>query len=143
MKRIAAALAALLLAPLAAAAKLPADLAEAARAYEDAQLNADRQTMERLVADDYVLVGGDGTRQTKQDLIDGWMTPGLSFDPLASRETVELVWTDGAALSATVDLSGTASGAPFAQTLRYVDIWKKTPQGWRVVYSQVTRVPAQ
>lgn len=143
MKLILAALAAALLAPLAAAAKTPADLAEAARAYERAQLNADRETMERLVADDYVLIGGDGTRQTKDDLIDGWMAPGLVFDPLVSRDLVELVWSDGAALGATVDLSGTEDGAPFAQTLRYIDVWRKTPEGWRVVYGQVTRAPAE
>lgn len=143
MKLILAALAAALLAPFAAAAKMPADLAEAARAYERAQLNADRDTIERLVADDYVLIGGDGTRQTRQDLIDGWMAPGLAFDPLVSRDLVELVWSDGAALGATVDLSGTADGAPFAQTMHYIDVWKKTPEGWRVVYSQVTRAPAE
>lgn len=143
MKLILAALAAAVLAPLAAAAKMPADLAEAASAYERAQLNADRETMERLVSDDYVLIGGDGTRQTKQDLIEGWMAPGLAFDPLVSRDIVELVWTDGAALGATVELSGTAGGAPFAQTMHYIDVWRKTPEGWRIVYGQVTRAPAE
>jgi Domain of unknown function (DUF4440) len=43
----------------------PTLLFEAAEAYETAQIAGDAAVLERLIADDYVLVGSDGSRQGK------------------------------------------------------------------------------
>lgn len=126
-----------------AAVAMPADLAEAAQRYEHAQINGERETLERLVADDYVLIAGDGSRQAKADLIAWFTSPDITFNPVEPREVIEHVWTDGAALGATVELSGVSGGEPFSQTMRYIDVWRKTSDGWRVLYGQVTRAPAE
>ena len=131
-----------LLAPTIALAQVPADLAREAHEYERAQIEGDRASLERLIADDYVLVGGDGSRADKTAHIAEFTAPEMDLQPVTVRDAVEHVWTDGAALGGTVDVVGTYAGSPFSQTLRYVDVWALRDGQWRVVYGQATRVPA-
>jgi ketosteroid isomerase-like protein len=133
--------AAVLLAPgLAVAAPLPADLAAAAHAYDVAQVNGDRAALERLVADDYVLVNGAGQVQDKARLIADYVAPGFKLDPFTIEEPVEKLLGDTALLGGRVNMTGVDGGQRFALMVRFVDTWAKRDGQWRVVYSQVTRV---
>lgn len=133
--------AAALLAPgLALADPLPADLAAAAHAYDAAQVNGDRAALERLVADDYVLVNGAGQVQDKAKLIADYMAPGFKLDPFTIEAPVEKVLGDTALLGGRVNMTGVDGGQRFALVVRFVDTWAKRDGQWRVVYSQVTRV---
>lgn len=117
-------------------------LAAAAAAYEEAQITGDAVTLERLIADDYQLVGSDGSRDDKAGLIAFWTADGFDPAPITVVEPVEHVWTDGAALGGTVTLSGAMGGESFSTTIRYIDIWALRDGEWRVIYGQTTRVPA-
>jgi len=119
---------------------LPADLAAAAHAYDAAQVNGDRAALERLVADDYVLVNGAGQVQDKARLIADYVAPGFKLDPFTIEEPVEKVFGDTALLGGRVNMTGTDGGQRFALVVRFVDAWAKRDGQWRVVYSQVTRV---
>jgi ketosteroid isomerase-like protein len=133
--------AALLAAPAAAfAAPLPSDLAAAAHAYDEAQVQGDRAALERLVADDYVLVNGAGQVQDKARLIADYVAPGFKLDPFTIEAPVEKVLGDTALLGGRVNMTGTDGGQRFALTVRFVDTWARRDGQWRVVYSQVTRV---
>jgi ketosteroid isomerase-like protein len=143
VRALRAAIAALVLlaAPtLALAGALPPDLAAAAHAYDAAQVQGDRAALERLVADDYVLVNGAGVVQSKADLISGYVAPGFKLDPFVIEEPVEKVLGDTALLGGRVNMTGVDGGQRFALTARFVDTWAKRDGRWRVVYSQVTRV---
>jgi len=123
---------------------LPADLEAAVEAYDAAQVNGDRAELERLVADDYVLVSGGGVRQGKAQLIADYLAPGFKLDPFTIEEPVQQVWgTDSAILGGRVDMQGTDGGRRFRVMVRFADVWARRDGRWRVVYSQVTRVPAQ
>ena len=143
MRALLAAFAAVSLAVPAAAqpAALPADLARAAHDYERAQIEGDRPALERLIADDFQLVGSDGSRVGKAEHIAEFTAEGFDLDPVTVREPVAHVWADGAALGGTVDLSGTSDGRAFSVTLRYVDVWARRDGRWVVVYGQANRVP--
>lgn len=122
---------------------LPADLAAAVEAYDHAQVNGDGAELARLVADDYVLVNGGGRRQTKAELIGDYLAPGFKLDPFTIEEPVQQVWgEDAAILGGRVDMQGTDGGQRFRVMVRFADVWAKRDGQWRVVYSQVTRVPA-
>lgn len=121
--------------------EIPEALASAAAAYEEAQITGDAATLERLIADDYVLVGSDGARENKPDLIAFWTADGFDPSPITVTDPVEILFTDGAALGGTVTLSGTQGGEAFSVTIRYVDVWALRDGEWRVVYGQTTRVP--
>ena len=122
------------------AVPLPADLAAAAHAYDAAQVNGDRAALERLVADDYVLVNGAGQVQDKARLIADYVAPGFKLDPFTIEEPVEKVLGDTALLGGRVNMTGTDGGQRFAVVVRFVDTWARRDGQWRVVYSQVTRV---
>jgi hypothetical protein len=133
----------LLFAPAAALAQtLPPDLSHQVHEYERAQIEGDGAALERIIADDFILVGGDGSRVGKASHIAEFTAPELDLEPVVVSDVVEHVWTDGAALGGTVDLKGAFGGAPFRQTLRYMDVWALRDGQWRVVYGQATRVPA-
>lgn len=120
---------------------LPPALESAAQAYEEAQIAGDAATLNELIADDYVLVGSDGARQNKPELIAFWTADGFDPAPVTVTDPVQHVWTDGAALGGLVTLSWTQDGAPISVNIRYVDIWTLRDGQWRVVYGQSTRVP--
>lgn len=120
----------------------PAAPMAAAEAYESAQIAGDAAALDRLIADDYVLVGSDGVRQSKAELIAFWTADGFDPAPVTVTEPVEHFWSDGAALGGTVTLSGIQGGEPFSVTIRYIDVWALRDGEWRVIYGQTTRVPA-
>ncbi|MDB5457703.1 MAG: hypothetical protein JWP92_3288 [Caulobacter sp.] len=140
---LSAAVAALLSLTAASAAHadaLPADLVAAAHAYDAAQVDGDRAALERLVADDYVLVNGAGVVQSKAELIRDYVAPGFKLDPFQIEAPVEKAWGDAAILGGRVKMTGTDGGQRFSLVVRFVDTWAKRDGRWRVVYSQVTRV---
>jgi len=122
--------------------RLPADLAAAAEAYDAAQIEGDGAALQRLVADDYVLVSGGAVVQDKARLIHDYTDPNFHLDPFTIEEPVEQVWSDGAVLGGLVDMQGSDGGQRFAMKVRFADVWAKRDGQWRVVYTQVTRLPA-
>lgn len=143
MRIVAALFAALILASCSEASPPDhrASLEAAAQRYEDAQISGDAAALQELIADDYVLVGSDGARQNKAELIAFWTADGFDPAPVVVTEPVEHIWSDGAALGGTVTLTWTQDGAPVSVTIRYVDVWAFRNGEWRVVYGQSTRVP--
>lgn len=128
-------------APASAPSSPSLDLTAAAARYEEAQIAGDATALQALIADDYVLVGSDGARSDKAELIAFWTADGFDPAPVTVTQPVEHVWTDGAALGGTVTLSWMQDNAPVSVTIRYVDIWALRNGEWRVVYGQSTRVP--
>lgn len=116
-------------------------LEAAAEAYEKAQIAGDAVALERLVADDYKLVGSDGGVQNKAELIAFWTAPGFDPEPVIIEEPVVREWKDGAALGGLVTLRGKDQGAAFSVRIRYIDVWEYRDGRWQVVYGQTTRVP--
>lgn len=115
---------------------LPADLAAAVEAYDHAQVNGDRAKLERLVADDYLLVNGGGQRQGKAELIRDYLAPGFKLDPFTIEEPVQQVCgADSAILGGRVDMQGADGGQRFRVMVRFADVWAKRDGKWWVVYS--------
>jgi ketosteroid isomerase-like protein len=121
------------------ATDLPKDLLDAVAAYDAAQVNGDRAELERLVADDYVLVNSTGKVQSKAELIADYTAPGYEIEPFEVLEPVEKAWGDGAVMGGLVHLKGIDGGKPFQVTLRFADIWAKRHGLWQVVYTHVSR----
>jgi len=115
---------------------LPPDLAAAARAFDEAQVKGDGAALERLLADDYLLVNSQGQTETKADFIRDYTAPGFSFAPFAVQKPAEKVWATGAVLGGVVDAHGTSGGKPYAIRVRFADVWAKRNGEWQVIYTQ-------
>lgn len=121
---------------------LPPDLAKAAEAYDQAQMQNDGPALQRLLADDYTLVNGGAQLSTKAEFIRDSTAPGFRLEPYVVERAVNKVWPDGAVLSGEVTLRGTDGGKPFASHMRFADIWAKRDGRWQVIFTEVTRFPA-
>lgn len=127
---------------LGAKAGLPADLATAAAEYDRAQMKGDEALLNRLLADDYHLVNSSGQVESKEQFVAESIDPAFKLDPFVVRNPIETVWDDGAVLAGEVLLSGTDHGKPFRAHLRFADVWRKHEAQWQVVFTEVTRLPA-
>ena len=124
-----------------AAAQLPADLAVAVAAYDKAQVDGNRVELERLLADDYLLINSSGKTETKSDLIADYTAPGFDLEPFTVEQPVEKVWRDGAVMGGIATLRGSDQGKPYEMRLRFADIWAKRNGRWQVIFTQVARAP--
>ncbi len=120
---------------------LPPDLAHAAEDYDQAQIHNDGSALQRLLADDYTLVNGGGEIYSKAEFIRDSIAPGFSLQPYVVEHAINKVWSDGAVLSGEVSLRGTESGKPFTSHMRFADVWAKRSGAWRVIFTEVTRLP--
>jgi hypothetical protein len=128
--------------PAAALASPAADeIRTLAREADQAQIHGDRATLDRLVADDFTMVGGSGARGDKAHLIAIFTDPQVTTDPYEPDEiAVVPLGPDAAILKGRVTMQGLDHGKPWSQTFRYADTWLKRGGRWQVVYTQVTNI---
>lgn len=120
--------------------KLPSDLAQAIKNYDEATVSNDVATLAELVADDYLLVNSDSTLQNKQSYLEDFKVPGFKLDPYVLREPVLKVWDGTALLAGLVQLSWTLDGKHETRLLRIAHVWARREGRWRLAYTQLTRV---
>ena len=138
--KLAAAILVLSAAP-ALAVELPPDLAKAVQDYDRAQIHNDIPTLERLVADDYVLVNSNATVENKQQFLADFGLPGFKIDPYVVEQPVEKIWGNAAVIGGLVHLSWTQDDKHQTRLLRVAYVWAKRNGHWQATYTQVTRVP--
>jgi hypothetical protein len=119
----------------------PPDLAAAVRAYDQAQIKGDRAELNRLLADDYLLINSSGASETKAMLVADYTAPGFTLEPFTVEQPVEKVWSDGAVMGGIATLKGTDGGKRYEARLRFADIWAKRHGSWQLIYTQVNRAP--
>lgn len=137
-------LTAALFAPLliAAAPAPDMDVRSAAKAFDQAQLTGDKAALERFLAPDFVIVRGSGKQAGRDDFIAGWLTPGMTFEPLTILDPVFVALGPQAAIvGGRVELRGTENGKPFVERFHYSDVFAWRDGRWQVVFVQVTPTP--
>jgi hypothetical protein len=114
-------------------------LAAAAQRYDWAQEGkGNRAELEKLAADDYVLVRASGKVTNKAGLIELVCQPGSYTNPYTVEEPFTRDLGSTVILGGWVRLSGTDNGKPFEQKARFTDIWHRGAKGWQLTFTQVT-----
>ena len=93
-------------------------------------------TMDRLLADDFVLRTGAGKSYTKSDLLNEARSGDYVYEHQEDTEQSVHVWGDTAVVSAKLWEKGTNKGKPFDYTVWFSDTYVRTPTGWRYVFGQ-------
>jgi ketosteroid isomerase-like protein len=113
------------------------DVAALDTEFQAAVAKNDAATMDRLLADDYILVSSKGTVETKADLLkearDGKTVYTRQDD---SQQTVR-IWGNTAVLTALLTAAGTEDGKPFEYHVWFSDTYVCTASGWRYAFAQV------
>jgi len=123
-----------------AAAKPLGPLQRAMRDYEKAQIAGDRAALNRLLAEDYLLVNGGGGREDKKAFIADLVDPAFKMAPYTIEHPALRRWKSGAVSAGIAHETGTSDGKPFDACIRFADTWKLVSGLWQVAFTQVARM---
>ena len=102
--------------------------------YQTAVKKNDVAAMDRILADDFVLVTGSGKTYTKADLLEEARSARMVYEHQEDSAQTVRVWGDAAVITAKLWEKGTENGKPFDYTLWFTDIYVRTATGWRYVF---------
>jgi ketosteroid isomerase-like protein len=106
--------------------------------YQAAVKRNDAATMDRILADDFVLVTGRGKTYNKADLLAEARKKSTVYERQDELEQKVRVWGDTAVVTALLWLKGTDEGKPFDRKLWFSDTYVRTPAGWKYVFGQAS-----
>ena len=100
----------------------------------------DVATIDRIVADDFVLVIGNGRFFDKAGQLDEARQKQTVYEHQEEEEGTQKVrvWGDTAAVTALLWIEGVRNGKPIDYRLWFSDIYVRTPAGWRYVFGQAS-----
>jgi ketosteroid isomerase-like protein len=104
--------------------------------YQAAVLKNDAATMDRLLADDFILVTGSGKTYTKTDLLNEARSGQVVYEHQEDTAQTVRVWGDTAVVTAKLWEKGTDHGKPFDYTVWFSDTYVRNSAGWRYVFGQ-------
>jgi ketosteroid isomerase-like protein len=102
--------------------------------------------MDRILADDMVLVLGNGTVVTKAEQLKEAREGKITYEQQVEVDDSQKVrvWGDTAVVTAKLWLKGTRDGKAFDRKLWFSDTYVRTKSGWRYVFGQASlALPAQ
>ena len=112
--------------------------------YQLAVQNNNVETMDRILADDFILVLGDGTVITKDELLASAKNKEVIYEYQEDTEQTVRIWGDTAVVTALLRSKGTENGKPFEHKLWFSDVYVRTPSGWRYALGQASlRLPKE
>jgi ketosteroid isomerase-like protein len=111
--------------------------------YQAAVKKNDAATMDRILADDFVLVTASGKTYTKADLLNDARGGRTAYEHQEDTMQTVRVWGDTAVVTAKLWEKGTDAGKPFDHLLWFSDTYVRTPNGWRYVFAQSAYCPCQ
>ena len=108
--------------------------------YQAAVKANDAQTMDQILADDFVLVTGRGKVYTKSDLTDSAQRKEISYERQNEEPGTQKVraWGDTAVVTALLWIKSVQEGKPADYKLWFSDTYVRTPTGWRYVFGQAS-----
>lgn len=109
--------------------------------WDAAIVRKDRPGIEANMAEDFRQIDGFGNVETKRSFVADLMAPELQIDPYAVEDFDIRLYGDVALLSGRTRMSGQYKGKPFRTHYRYIDIYVRGPEGWKIVSVQITKLP--
>lgn len=108
--------------------------------YQAAVARNDAETMDKILADDFVLVLGNGTVHNKADLIKEARAKTIQYEQQVEIDNSQKVrvWGDTAVVTAKLWLKYTYNGEAFERKLWFSDTYVKTTNGWKYVFGQAS-----
>jgi ketosteroid isomerase-like protein len=110
------------------------------RQYQAAVKANDADTMDRILAEDFVLVTGKGRSATKADLLKEAREKQTIYEHQEEEEGTQKVrvWGNTAVVTARLWIKGVDHGKPIDYKLWFSDTYRRTPDGWRYVFGQAS-----
>jgi ketosteroid isomerase-like protein len=131
-------------APVQNAAAIETDIKKIMTDAAAALSKNDAAAMEKIYADNYMLVNTDGSVQNKTERIAALKSgdakyESFSYDEIGVRSNPE---GTGAISIATAHIKGTMKGKAIDGAFRVTQVYSKTKDGWKQVSAQATKIEA-
>ena len=110
-------------------------------AYQAAVERNDADAMAAILHEDMILVLGNGTVHTREEVLDWARTKLFEYEHQVEdpgTQTVRLYGDDTAIITARLHLKATREGEPVEFRLWFSDTYVRTPEGWRYVFGQAS-----
>lgn len=107
-------------------------------AYQAAVKTNDAAAMDRILADDFVLVTGKGKSYGKADLLKAARERSETYEHQEDSEQTVRVYGDTAVVTALLWVKGSNKAGEFDYKLWFSDVYARTPAGWRYVFGQAS-----
>jgi len=108
--------------------------------YHSAVKTNDAATIDRILADDFVLVHGAGQTFTKTDVLKQARDKQVKYEHHEVEPGTQKVrvWRDTAVVTETLWVKGSQNGAAVDQKMAVTETYVRTPNGWRYVSGQAS-----
>ncbi len=109
-------------------------------AYQAAVKANDAETMGRILAEDFILVLGNGKTYDRKDLLEGARSKAIVYEQQDEEADTQIVrvWGDTAVVTAKLWIKGVNQGKPFDRLLWFSDTYVRTASGWRYAFGQAS-----
>jgi ketosteroid isomerase-like protein len=108
--------------------------------YQAAVESNDAATMDRILANDFVLVLGNGKVYAKADLLQEARDKSIRWEQQKEVDASQKVrvWGETAVVTAKLWVKGTQGDQSFDRKLWFSDTYVRTKDGWRYVFGQAS-----
>jgi ketosteroid isomerase-like protein len=106
--------------------------------YQAAVKANDAATMDRILADDFVLVTGKGKSYNKADLLKSARDKTETYEHQEDTDQTVRVWGDTAVVTALLWIKGSNKDGAYEYKLWFSDTYARTKSGWRYVFGQAS-----
>jgi ketosteroid isomerase-like protein len=124
-------------APLDAAAT---DLITLERQFAQAIVESDVDALDKIVSDEWIVVGPEGKVIDKPGFLDVVRSGALAHSTMESDETRVRVYGDTGVVTARVVTAGTYRGQAFTNRERSSDVFVRQEGHWKCVLTQLTTI---
>jgi ketosteroid isomerase-like protein len=104
--------------------------------YQAAVARNDAGTMDRILADDFVLVTGTGRSFSKADLLQEARSRRIVYERQDDSQRTVRVWGDTGVVTALLWAKGTENGKPFEYRCWFSDTYVRSASGWKYAFGQ-------
>jgi ketosteroid isomerase-like protein len=106
--------------------------------YQKAVQENDAKTMASILADDFILVEGDGKRSTKADLVNDAASGKTHYEHQQDTQQTVIVSGDTAVVTAKLWAKGIEDGVKVDYEMWFSDVYVRTPKGWSYLFGQAS-----
>ncbi len=111
--------------------------------WREALVNNNLPVIDRLLADDYLGIGANGTLETKADVLAMHRSGSLKITLMNLSDLKIRVYGDTAVVTSKADLEGTNGDRDISGHYRYTRVYSNRDGQWRIVSFEASRIPGE